>query len=87
MYSVLLYDVFFKKSKKELREFVCFFLFVFVFLVLLSLLMVMHVKGCNETDWVGFPAGHVAVVTRGVCPFGQKAQNGQAVGALGTHLV
>ncbi len=76
-----------KKAKKNFVSLFVFFLFVFVFLVLLSLLMVMHVKGCNETDWVGFPAGHVAVVTRGVCPFGQKAQNGQAVGALGTHLV
>eukprot|EP01112_Ceratiomyxa_fruticulosa_P011119 TRINITY_DN2993_c0_g1_i1.p1 TRINITY_DN2993_c0_g1~~TRINITY_DN2993_c0_g1_i1.p1 ORF type:complete len:499 (-),score=134.61 TRINITY_DN2993_c0_g1_i1:80-1576(-) len=29
--------------------------------------------GCNEEDWDGFPPGYIALVTRGVCAFQDKA--------------
>ena len=38
-------------------------------------------SGCETSDFVGFPAGNIALVQRGVCPFGIKAQNAAAAGA------
>jgi hypothetical protein len=36
-------------------------------------------EGCDP--FIGFPAGAIALVDRGTCPFVQKAQNAQAAGA------
>jgi extracellular elastinolytic metalloproteinase len=38
-------------------------------------------EGCNP--FIGFPAGAIALVDRGTCPFVQKANNAQAAGAVG----
>jgi Zn-dependent M28 family amino/carboxypeptidase len=40
-------------------------------------------SGCESADFVGFPAGDIALVKRGSCPFAMKAQNAQAAGAAG----
>src|SRR5262245_45817955 len=32
-------------------------------------------SGCDEADWNGFVAGNIALVQRGTCTFGEKAQN------------
>jgi Zn-dependent M28 family amino/carboxypeptidase len=37
--------------------------------------------GCDAEDFAGFPAGNIALVSRGVCPFAQKAVNAEAAGA------
>jgi Zn-dependent M28 family amino/carboxypeptidase len=39
------------------------------------------VHGCTAEDFTGFPAGNVALISRGTCTFGQKAVNGEAAGA------
>ena len=39
--------------------------------------------GCVASDFAGFPAGSVAVVSRGACTFRIKAENALAAGALG----
>lgn len=31
--------------------------------------------GCEPGDFAGFPAGNIALISRGVCPFAQKATN------------
>jgi Zn-dependent M28 family amino/carboxypeptidase len=38
-------------------------------------------SGCEAADFAGFPAGAIALVQRGTCTFGEKAQNAQAAGA------
>ena len=38
-------------------------------------------SGCEASDFAGFPAGNVALIQRGTCTFGVKAQNAQAAGA------
>jgi Zn-dependent M28 family amino/carboxypeptidase len=38
-------------------------------------------SGCEAADFAGFPAGHIALVQRGTCPFAAKALNAQAAGA------
>jgi hypothetical protein len=43
--------------------------------------------GCFPGDFVGFPAGAIALVDRGVCSFSEKSQNAQAVGAVGVLFV
>jgi aminopeptidase Y len=47
-------------------------------------------RGCNAADWAGFPAGNLALVSRGAppgfpvaCTFALKAQNAMAAGATG----
>jgi aminopeptidase Y len=47
-------------------------------------------RGCNATDFAGFPAGNIALVSRGAppgfpvaCTFALKAQNALAAGASG----
>jgi Zn-dependent M28 family amino/carboxypeptidase len=37
--------------------------------------------GCESSDWTGFPAGSIALVSRGVCAFAVKSQMGKAAGA------
>lgn len=38
-------------------------------------------SGCEAADFAGFPAGDIALVQRGTCAFGLKAENAQAAGA------
>ena len=38
-------------------------------------------SGCEAEDFDGFPAGDIALIQRGTCPFRQKAQNADAAGA------
>ncbi|WP_323095767.1 M28 family metallopeptidase [Intrasporangium sp. YIM S08009] len=47
-------------------------------------------RGCNAADWAGFPAGNIALVSRGAppgfpvaCTFALKARNALAAGAVG----
>lgn len=47
-------------------------------------------RGCNAADFAGFPAGNIALVSRGAppgfpvaCTFALKAQNAMAAGAVG----
>lgn len=39
--------------------------------------------GCNQTDFPPEVADNIALISRGVCPFGQKSSNAAAAGALG----
>lgn len=39
-------------------------------------------SGCEAADFAGFPAGNIAVVQRGTCPFATKAANAQTAGAV-----
>ena len=50
-------------------------------------------RGCNASDWAGFPAGNIALVSRGAppgfpvaCTFGLKATNAIANGASGVVI-
>ena len=49
-------------------------------------------RGCTAADWAGFPAGNIAIVSRGTppgaptCTFGIKVLNAQAAGASGVVL-
>ena len=50
-------------------------------------------RGCNAADWAGFPAGNIALVSRGTppgfpvaCTFALKAQNAYAAGAVGVVI-
>jgi Zn-dependent M28 family amino/carboxypeptidase len=38
-------------------------------------------SGCEAADFAGFPAGSIALVQRGTCPFATKVLNAQAAGA------
>jgi Zn-dependent M28 family amino/carboxypeptidase len=38
-------------------------------------------SGCEAGDFAGFPAGNIALIQRGTCPFATKALNAQAAGA------
>ncbi|HMJ35583.1 MAG TPA: M28 family peptidase [Baekduia sp.] len=40
-----------------------------------------NTSGCEAADFAGFPAGAVALVQRGTCTFGAKAQNAKTAGA------
>jgi Zn-dependent M28 family amino/carboxypeptidase len=42
--------------------------------------------GCAAADFAGFPAGQIALVSRGTCPFAQKATNAHAAGASGAVI-
>jgi Zn-dependent M28 family amino/carboxypeptidase len=37
--------------------------------------------GCEAADFAGFPAGHIALISRGACTFAIKATNAYAAGA------
>ena len=39
-------------------------------------------SGCEAADFAGFPAGNIALMQRGSCPFAQKVTNAQAAGAV-----
>jgi len=43
-------------------------------------------SGCEAADFVGFTAGHVALLQRGTCPFGDKVANALAAGAVGVLI-
>jgi Zn-dependent M28 family amino/carboxypeptidase len=43
-------------------------------------------SGCEAADFTGFPAGNIALMQRGSCPFAQKATNAQAAGAVGAII-
>jgi Zn-dependent M28 family amino/carboxypeptidase len=43
-------------------------------------------SGCEPSDFAGFPAGAIAVLQRGTCPFADKALNAEAAGAAGVVL-
>jgi Zn-dependent M28 family amino/carboxypeptidase len=43
-------------------------------------------SGCEASDFAGFPAGSIALVQRGTCTFGVKAQNAEAAGAIGVVI-
>jgi Zn-dependent M28 family amino/carboxypeptidase len=42
--------------------------------------------GCEPEDFVGFPAGNIALISRGGCPFAVKATNAVSVGAIGVVI-
>ena len=45
-----------------------------------------QVLGCNAADFAGFPAGHVALISRGTCTFAVKSLNAMAAGASAVIL-
>lgn len=42
--------------------------------------------GCEAADFAGFPAGNIALISRGGCTFALKAANAQAAGAAGVVI-
>ena len=44
------------------------------------------ITGCDATDFGGFPAGDIALISRGACSFAQKATNAFDVGASGVVI-
>jgi Zn-dependent M28 family amino/carboxypeptidase len=44
-------------------------------------------SGCEAADFVGFPAGGIALMQRGTCGFAVKALNAQAAGAAGAIIM
>ena len=45
-----------------------------------------NTSGCEAADFVGFPAGNIALIQRGTCAFGDKALNAEAAGAAGVII-
>lgn len=45
-----------------------------------------NTSGCEDSDFVGFPAGTIALIQRGTCPFGDKAINAEEAGAAGVII-
>lgn len=43
-------------------------------------------SGCEASDFVGFGAGHIALIQRGTCSFQQKVENAQNAGAVGVII-
>jgi Zn-dependent M28 family amino/carboxypeptidase len=43
-------------------------------------------SGCEPADFAGFPAGAIALMQRGTCPFEDKAENAAAAGAVGAVI-
>lgn len=43
-------------------------------------------SGCEASDFEGFPEGHIALIQRGTCAFGDKVANAQAAGASGVVI-
>ena len=43
-------------------------------------------SGCEAADFAGFPAGAIALMQRGTCSFGMKADNAAAAGAVGSVI-
>jgi Zn-dependent M28 family amino/carboxypeptidase len=44
------------------------------------------ITGCNAADFAGFPAGNIALISRGACTFAQKATNAFNAGASGVII-
>ena len=44
------------------------------------------ITGCNAADFAGFPAGNIALISRGACTFATKATNANAAGASGVII-
>ena len=44
------------------------------------------ITGCNAADFAGFPAGNIALISRGACTFAIKATNAHAAGASGAII-
>ncbi|HSG43052.1 MAG TPA: M28 family peptidase [Anaerolineales bacterium] len=44
------------------------------------------ITGCNAGDFAGFPAGHIALISRGACTFALKATNAYNAGASGVII-
>ena len=44
------------------------------------------ITGCNAADFGGFPAGNIALISRGTCTFALKATNAHAAGASGVVI-
>ena len=42
--------------------------------------------GCEAADFAGFPAGSIALISRGICNFDIKAANAAAAGAVGVII-
>ena len=43
-------------------------------------------SGCEAGDFTGFPAGNIALISRGTCSFRDKALNAAAAGAIGAII-
>jgi Zn-dependent M28 family amino/carboxypeptidase len=43
-------------------------------------------SGCEADDFIGFPAGDIALIQRGTCTFQIKAENAAAAGAVGAII-
>jgi len=44
------------------------------------------ITGCNAADFAGFPAGNIALISRGICTFALKATNAYNAGAAGVII-
>jgi len=44
------------------------------------------IRGCNAADFAGFPAGNIALISRGNCTFATKATNAYNAGASGVVI-
>lgn len=44
------------------------------------------ITGCNASDFAGFPAGNIALISRGACTFALKATNAYNAGASGVVI-
>jgi aminopeptidase Y len=47
---------------------------------------VSDIRGCNAADFAGFPAGNIALISRGACTFAIKATNAFNAGASGVVI-
>ncbi|WP_411720548.1 M28 family metallopeptidase [Mycetocola sp.] len=45
-----------------------------------------NTSGCEASDFIGFPAGNIALIQRGTCTFATKALNAEAAGAAGVII-
>ena len=43
-------------------------------------------SGCESADFAGMPAGSIALMQRGTCAFGEKADNARAAGAVASII-
>ncbi len=51
-----------------------------------SVSTVTAITGCDPADFAGFPAGNIALISRGACSFALKATNAAAAGASGVVI-
>jgi Zn-dependent M28 family amino/carboxypeptidase len=45
-----------------------------------------NTSGCEDADFANFPAGSIALIQRGFCPFADKAINAEEAGAAGVII-